>query len=71
MKVGLHIADFTWDGGPPELGPRLGDIARRAEEAGFGAIWISALPTPLPAAWRSGCERCDRPVARPGAARAT
>ena len=20
MKVGLHIADFTWDGGPPALG---------------------------------------------------
>jgi F420-dependent oxidoreductase-like protein len=40
MKVGLHVADFTWDGGPPELGPRLGDIARRAEEAGVDRISV-------------------------------
>jgi len=38
MKVGLHIADFTWDGGPPALAPRLGEIARRAEEAGVDRI---------------------------------
>src|SRR4029077_4879316 len=40
MKVGLHIADFTWDGGPPELGPRLGEIARLAEEAGGDRISV-------------------------------
>jgi F420-dependent oxidoreductase-like protein len=40
MKVGLHIADFTWDGGPPELGPRLGEIARLAEEAGVDRISV-------------------------------
>ena len=40
MKVGLHVADFTWDGGPPELGPRLGEIARRAEEAGIDRISV-------------------------------
>jgi F420-dependent oxidoreductase-like protein len=40
MKVGLHVADFTWDGGPPELGPRLGEIARRAEEAGVDRISV-------------------------------
>ena len=40
MKVGLHIADFTWDGGPPELGSRLGEIARRAEEAGVDRISV-------------------------------
>ena len=40
MKVGLHIADFTWDGGPPELGSRLGEIARRAEEAGMDRISV-------------------------------
>ena len=40
MKVGLHIADFTWDGGPPELGPRLGEIARRAEEAGVDRVSV-------------------------------
>jgi F420-dependent oxidoreductase-like protein len=40
MKVGLHIADFTWDGGPPALGPRLGEIARRAEDAGVDRISV-------------------------------
>ena len=40
MKVGLHIADFTWDGGPPALGSRLGEIARRAEEAGVDRISV-------------------------------
>ena len=40
MKVGLHIADFTWDGGPPALAPRLGEIARRGEEAGVDRISV-------------------------------
>jgi F420-dependent oxidoreductase-like protein len=40
MKVGLHIADFTWDGGPPALGPRLGEVARRADEAGVDRISV-------------------------------
>ena len=40
MKVGLHIADFTWDGGPPALAPRLGEIARRAEEAGVDRVSV-------------------------------
>ena len=40
MKVGLHIADFTWDGGPPALGSRLGEVARRAEEAGVDRISV-------------------------------
>src|SRR5215469_12934689 len=40
MKVGLHIADFTWDGGPPALGSRLGEIARRADDAGVDRISV-------------------------------
>jgi F420-dependent oxidoreductase-like protein len=40
MKVGLHVADFTWDGGPPALGSRLGEIARLAEEAGVDRISV-------------------------------
>jgi F420-dependent oxidoreductase-like protein len=40
MKVGLHIADFTWDGGPPALGARLGEIARRADDAGVDRISV-------------------------------
>ena len=40
MKVGLHVADFTWDGGPPALGSRLSEIAERAEEAGVDRISV-------------------------------
>ena len=40
MKVGLHIADFTWEGGPPALGRRLGEVARRADEAGVDRISV-------------------------------
>jgi F420-dependent oxidoreductase-like protein len=40
MKVGLHIADFTWYGGPPALGSRLGEVARRAEDAGVDRLSV-------------------------------
>jgi F420-dependent oxidoreductase-like protein len=40
MKVGLHISDFTWDGGPPALGGRLGEIAQSAEQAGVDRISV-------------------------------
>jgi F420-dependent oxidoreductase-like protein len=40
MKLGLHISDFTWDGGAPELRVTLGQIAQRAEEAGVDRISV-------------------------------
>lgn len=40
MKLGLHISDFTWDGGAPELRFRLAEIARRAEQAGVDRISV-------------------------------
>ena len=40
MKLGLHISDFTWDGGAPELRFKLGEIAQRAEEAGVDRISV-------------------------------
>jgi F420-dependent oxidoreductase-like protein len=40
MKIGLHISDFTWDGGAPELRVRLGEIARRSEDAGVDRISV-------------------------------
>ncbi len=40
MKVGLHISDFTWDGGPAELRFRLAEIAQRAEQAGADRISV-------------------------------
>jgi F420-dependent oxidoreductase-like protein len=40
MKIGLQIPYFTWPGGPPELGPKLAEIARTAENAGFDSVWV-------------------------------
>jgi F420-dependent oxidoreductase-like protein len=40
MKIGLHIPDFTWEGGPPGLADRLGEVARRAEAAGVDRISV-------------------------------
>jgi F420-dependent oxidoreductase-like protein len=40
MKVGLHIADFTWEGGPSALRRTLGEIARRADEAGVDRVSV-------------------------------
>ena len=40
MKIGLHISDFTWDGGAEELRFRLADIAQRAELAGVDRISV-------------------------------
>ena len=40
MRVGLHIPDFTWDGGPAELRVRLGEVARQAEQAGVDRISV-------------------------------
>jgi F420-dependent oxidoreductase-like protein len=40
MKLGLHISDFTWDGGPIALRDTFGDIAARAEQAGYDRISV-------------------------------
>jgi F420-dependent oxidoreductase-like protein len=40
VKIGLHISDFTWPGGDPEIATRLAKIARTADEAGFDRISV-------------------------------
>src|SRR5438128_3446059 len=40
MKIGLSIGDFTWPGGPTELGRTLGKVAGTADRAGFDSIWV-------------------------------
>lgn len=40
MRVGLHIPDFTWEGGPAVLRQRLVDVARLAEQGGFDRISV-------------------------------
>lgn len=40
MKIGLQIPYFTWEGGAQELGATFGDIAKRADDAGFASLWV-------------------------------
>lgn len=40
MRVGLQIPSFTWPGGAAAIRPRLVEIARAAEEAGFASLWV-------------------------------
>ena len=40
MRLGLHISDFTWEGGPTALRERLADVARLADQAGFDRISV-------------------------------
>jgi F420-dependent oxidoreductase-like protein len=40
MKIGLQIPSFTWPGGAAEIGPRLAEIARAADDAGFASLWV-------------------------------
>ena len=40
MRVGFHIPDFTWQGGPADLRVRLAEVARLAEQADFDRISV-------------------------------
>ncbi len=40
MRIGLHIPNFTWPGGPAALRERLAAIARTADDAGFSFITV-------------------------------
>jgi F420-dependent oxidoreductase-like protein len=40
MKLGLQIVRFDWPGGPASIGPKLAEIARAADEAGFASLWV-------------------------------
>jgi F420-dependent oxidoreductase-like protein len=39
VKFGLEVNEFTWSGGPEQMGRHLARIGKRAEEAGFDSIW--------------------------------
>ena len=40
MKIGLQIPLYTWPGGPAELGAKLAEIARSADDVGFDSVWV-------------------------------
>lgn len=40
MRIGLQIPSFNWPGGTAEIGVRLADIGRTADDAGFASLWV-------------------------------
>jgi F420-dependent oxidoreductase-like protein len=40
MDLGLHVANFTWNGGNTEIGPTLARVARTAESAGVSRLTV-------------------------------
>jgi F420-dependent oxidoreductase-like protein len=40
MKLGLHVSNFTWPGGPPVLASKLSEIAQVAEDVGFDRLSV-------------------------------
>lgn len=59
LEFGLHITNFTWPGGPAELGARLADVARRAEAAGFTHISVMDHFLQIPGIGRRWDEMLD------------
>ncbi len=53
MRAGIHVANFTWQGGPTEMGPRLAELGAVSEPVGLSRLsfmdhlfqigWIGAL----------------------------
>jgi alkanesulfonate monooxygenase SsuD/methylene tetrahydromethanopterin reductase-like flavin-dependent oxidoreductase (luciferase family) len=40
MRVGLQVSSFSWPEGTPGIGPKLAEIGRTADEAGFASLWV-------------------------------
>lgn len=40
MRVGLQIPSFTFPGGPEQIAPAFGRMAREADQAGLHSLWV-------------------------------
>lgn len=40
MRFGVQVSAFSWDGGPAQIGPTFGRIARTVEDAGLDSLWV-------------------------------
>ena len=49
MEVGLQLPSYSFPGWPSSIGPTLGDLAARAEDAGFASLWVMDHLIQLPA----------------------
>jgi F420-dependent oxidoreductase-like protein len=40
VRIGLQVPRFTWPDGAQGIGPKLAEIGRTADEAGFASLWV-------------------------------
>ncbi|WP_433478109.1 LLM class F420-dependent oxidoreductase [Spirillospora sp. CA-142024] len=40
MRIGLQVPSFTFPGGPEQIGPTFGRIAREADQGGLDSLWV-------------------------------
>ncbi|WP_067802310.1 LLM class F420-dependent oxidoreductase [Actinomadura formosensis] len=40
MRIGIQIPSFTFPGGPEQIGPAFGRMARAADQAGLHSFWV-------------------------------
>ena len=40
MRIGLQVPSFSWPEGTPGIGPKLAEIGKTADEAGFASLWV-------------------------------
>jgi len=40
VRIGLQVPRFSWPEGTPGIGPKLAEIGRTADEAGFASLWV-------------------------------
>jgi alkanesulfonate monooxygenase len=40
VKLGLSISSFDWPGGPAQIQPKLAELARCTEDAGYASLWV-------------------------------
>jgi len=40
LRIGLQVPSFTWPGGTEAIGPKLAEIGRTADGAGFSSLWV-------------------------------
>jgi F420-dependent oxidoreductase-like protein len=40
LRIGLQVPSFSWPEGTPGIGPKLAEIGRTADEAGFASLWV-------------------------------
>jgi len=59
VKIGLQIPDYTWPGGPANLGKDLATVARTADDAGFEYIAVMDHFFQIPAIGPSEAEMLE------------